>query len=1014
MNNFKTLVIATFLVFTSSVFSIETTSNIKGSVVDETGNLKANATVTVTYEATNTSKTFNTDSSGNFYAVNLKAGGPYTIASGSSKLSDVFLSIGKTSNINLIISSSQSMEDVQVTGSRLNIAETTSGPSAVFTSLDLANSASYDRDIKEVLAQHPSIYINEANNKAMQCAGNNSRFNGLTLDGIALNDSFGLNANGYPSERMPFSYDAIEQVSVEFAPYDVQYGGFSACLVNAVTKSGGNEFSGSAFYEFTNNDLTGDQADGKYITIPDYDEAKYGFTLGGPVIQDKLYFFAAYEMYEDQDLGEFGYAGSGMPTELPWFSKAQYDQIVSIAKDKYNFDPGGLASALDSESEKLLAKFDYYVNDNTRAVLTYNYSKGFVNQPSDQSPTEFEFSNHFYKRGNELNAVMLQVYSSIGDVNTQFKYGYKELKNSQVGVGGAFGDFQINVPGGKVYLGGTDDSRQNNLMNYDTTNIAFIGDYQIGNQLLTFGYEYEENNIFNLFIQESIGGEWDFNSIDLYDAGTVAFDFQNTSSLNPRDASKAFSTDTSTLFIQSEMAISDIFDVSFGLRYEMFGMPEAPFENPDFLATYGYSNALTYDGESLLMPRLSFSLRPDVNTEFYGGYGIFSGGNPAVWFSNNFSNNGVTIIDGDVNANAFADPMCDPLTGLASTAGPGYSVPCAAITKVLSGSAGGDTNSLDPSFKMPSFTKISLGMNKKIGEYNIILDYMISENNDPLFVYNLANNSSNTTPTGHSFVAAPTGAFTGDYSLSNSSKTPKTEVISFNVTRSFNDNIDVSLGYTHTDAEDVHPMTSSVAYTNANESLVSLNPSNPNIARSDWEIEHRLVATLNWMASDKTNISFFFQRASGNPYSLSSFGGFGELGLQPGWRTQDFASIPLYIGGPNVSYADSATEEGLASLGSGLLDRNSFTSKSSSRLDMKITHKLIDNLEMYAVVKNVGNLIKGSNGAFKISSPGNGVATASFDDDGNIEYSDYNQPNVNATVGSASIWNIKLGFNYSF
>ena len=118
-----------------------------------------------------------------------------------------------------------------------------------------------------------------------------------------------------------------------------------------------------------------------------------------------------------------------------------------------------MPSALDSESEKLLAKIDYYFSDKTRAVFTYNSSDGFTNQPSDASPTEFEFANHFYKRGNDSESYMLQVFSSIGNVNTQFKYGTTELKNTQVGLGGDFGDFQIGgVNGGKVYFGGTDDS----------------------------------------------------------------------------------------------------------------------------------------------------------------------------------------------------------------------------------------------------------------------------------------------------------------------------------------------------------------------------------------------------------------------------------------------------------------------------------------------------------------------------------------------------------------------------
>jgi hypothetical protein len=1024
MNNFKKFTLSVFFVFASSITANTTTSDIKGTVVDGSGNGLSGAEVTVTYDATSTSKTLVTDDNGNFYAVNLKAGGPYTVASGRSKVADVYLTIGKTTNIKLTVVSSASIEDVVVTASKANTVQTTSGPSYVFTSADLANTAAYDRDIKEVLAQHPSIYINPADNKALQCAGNNPRLNGLTVDGIALNDSFGLNSNGYPAERMPFSYDAIDQVAVEFAPYDVQYGGFSACVVNAVTKSGTSELSGSFFYEITNDDLTGDEADGKPITIPGYDEVKYGFTVGGPILKDALingemFFFVAYEQYDDQDLGEYGYVGSGMPTELAWFSEDQYNAVRNIAIQDYNFDPGGLPSALDSESEKLLAKVDYYFSDDTRAVLTYNSSEGFTNQPSDASPTEFEFSNHFYKRGNDLKAYMLQVYSSIGSVNTQFKYGIKELENMQVGLGGPFGDFQIDVPGGKIYMGGTDDSRQNNLMNYETTDLALIGDVQMGNQLLTFGYENTETTVFNMFMQESIGGEWDFKFSDDGDGiyalgeGNVAFDFQNTSTLNPRDASKEWTYDVTTLFIQSEVAVSSELDVTYGIRYEKHGVPEGPTANADFESTYGYTNALTYDGEEAIMPRISFSYRPNDVTEYYGGFGVFSGGNPAVWFSNNYSNNGVSIIDGDGNYNAFTDAMCNPLNGAASDGsdeqGPGYFVPCGAIAKVQAGSGGGDTNSLDPNFEMPTHKKISLGMNTQIGEYDVTVDYMWSRNKNPLYVYNLANVIGDYADTGHAISTAG-GCCTGDYSLANSDQSPKTTVFSVMASRSFENDIDVTFGYTNTNANDVHPMASSVAYTNANENLVSLNPNDPAIARSDWEIEHRFVSTINWMVSDKTNVSLFFQRASGNPYSLSAYGSWTELGLQPGWRTEDFPSIPIVIN-DNTSFEDSAV--GMMNLGNGTLERNAFTTVASSRLDMKVTHTPMDNLDLYVVVRNLGNLISGNSGQYYRSSSANGIANASFDG-GSVTYSDYVAPSTNAVIGSASIWNVKLGFKYSF
>ena len=1017
MNNLKKFTVSVFFLFTSSVFANSTTSDIKGSVVDGNGDGLSGAEVTVTYEATDITKTLVADANGNFYAANLKPGGPYTVSSGRSSVSDVFLSIGKTTNISLTVASGGSVEDLIVTASRLNTVETTSGPSYVFTSADLNNTAAYDRDIKEVLAQHPSIYINGADNKAMQCAGNNPRFNGLTVDGIALNDTFGLNSNGYPAERMPFSYDAIDQVAVEFAPYDVQYGGFSACVINAVTKSGTSEISGSFFYEMTNDSLTGDEAGGSSITIPEYDEAKYGFTVGGPILKDSLingemFFFVAYEQYDDQDLGEYGYVGSGMPTELSWFTKADYDRIVAIANDVYGFDPGGLPSALDSESEKLLAKIDYYFSDNTRAVFTYNSSDGFTNQPSDASPTEFEFANHFYKRGNDSESIMLQVFSTIGNVNTQFKYGTTELKNTQVGLGGSFGDFQISgVNGGKVYFGGTDDSRQNNKLNYDATNIALIGDYQMDNSLFTFGYEHQENTIFNMFMQESIGGEWDFYSIDLLEAGNVALDFQNTVTLVPEDASKEWTYDVTTLFIQNEVAVSDNLDFTYGVRYEKYGVDEGPLENPDFVSTYGFSNAATFDGAEAIMPRISFSYRVN-DTEFYGGFGVFSGGNPAVWFSNNYSNNGITIQDGDGSYSLFDGTVtyCDVTNGgPAADPRPGYAIPCAAISQVQEGGASGDTNSFDPDLNMPTHKKLSVGMKKQIGEYDVSLDFMRSRNNDPFYVYNLANTVSGYTNTGHAVMTS--NGREGDYNLANSEYSPMTTVISAIASRSFDNDVDVTFGYAFTNANDVAPMASSVAYTNANENLVTLDPNDPTPARSDWEIKHRFTSTVNWAASDKTNVSLFFQYASGNPYSLSAYGGWTELGIQPGWRTEDFPSIPLYIG-ENASYETSAVA--LANMEPGLYERNHFTTDGSSRVDMKVTHTPMDNLDLYMVVKNLGNFLNGEFGEYYRSSSANGIATASFDDDGNVSYSDYNPASVNALIGSESIWNIKVGFKYSY
>ena len=158
---------------------------------------------------------------------------------------------------------------------------------------------------------------------------------------------------------------------------------------------------------------------------------------------------------------------------------------------------------------------------------------------------------------------------------------------------------------------------------------------------------------------------------------------------------------------------------------------------------------------------------------------------------------------------------------------------------------------------MPTHKKLSVGMKKQIGEYDVSLDFMRSRNNDPFYVYNLANTVSGYTNTGHAVMTS--NGREGDYNLANSEYSPMTTVISAIASRSFDNDVDVTFGYSYTNANDVHPMASSVAYTNANENLVTTNPNDPQPARSDWEIEHRFTTTVNFAASEKTDISLFFQ-----------------------------------------------------------------------------------------------------------------------------------------------------------
>ena len=393
MNKWYLSLLTVFFISGSVYAANETTSSIRGDVnVSE-------ATVQITHTPTGTTKTVVTDAEGTFNVSNLRPGGPYVIAVSktgysSERVTDVYLSVSQTSNLDVTLSSS-SIDEVVVTGSKTSFTKFGSG--LAVTAEDIEGTPSIERSISEYVKRDSRIIVDgEARNATISVSGTNNRYNNFTVDGVAQNDPLGLNANGFPSVRNPISIETLEQISVDISPFDVSKGNFTGASINAVTKSGSNEFKGNVFYEFANDGLQGDELEGRPVSLVPYDEAKYGFTLGGPIIQDKLYFFTSYERYDDQDTNDYGYIGSGLPNEQGFLSESMFNTIVTASNDLYGFDPGGLASALDSKSDKLLVKLDYYINDTTRAVYTFNYSDGFNNVSSDASSSEFEFDKHFY------------------------------------------------------------------------------------------------------------------------------------------------------------------------------------------------------------------------------------------------------------------------------------------------------------------------------------------------------------------------------------------------------------------------------------------------------------------------------------------------------------------------------------------------------------------------------------------------------------------------------------------
>jgi hypothetical protein len=298
------------------------TSGIEGTVSDDAGNPIPGAIVTITDTRTGAERTITTGSGGTFSATGLVTGGPYTVAASASgfegqKVEGITTTL--QGNTSLSFSLTAGGGDIVVTGSRVRLTQLAVGPGQSFTAEVLENTPSFNRDVRDIIRLDPRVSLDRDDGGSGQdrisCLGGNDRGNAFTVDGIAQGDVFGLNDTGFSSRSStPIPYDAIRETQVQFAPFDVEYGSFTGCAINVVTKSGSNKYHGGGFFEYSDNGLRAEDYDDRGIikkVAPIKPDKRWGANLGGAVIPDKLFLFGAYEHQEAGQSQDDGPAGEG-------------------------------------------------------------------------------------------------------------------------------------------------------------------------------------------------------------------------------------------------------------------------------------------------------------------------------------------------------------------------------------------------------------------------------------------------------------------------------------------------------------------------------------------------------------------------------------------------------------------------------------------------------------------------------------------------------------------------------
>tara|TARA_R110002072_G_scaffold170552_2_gene324150 strand:+ start:82074 stop:85286 length:3213 start_codon:yes stop_codon:yes gene_type:complete len=1061
----KKLLVTSVLIglgLSAPVFAQDTTSAIRGRISGTDGNPQANATIVIEDTRTGAIRTLQSNDSGAFYATNLPVGGPYrvTVNGGRSVVVDS-ISLGDIYNLSIDLGGAQ-VEEVLVLGRAGNAVEVASGPAATFSAFDLATSVAFDRDIKDVFMYDPRMNLDA--DSAINCVGKHPRFNSISLDGVSQNDRFGLNSNGYSTATgMPFPFEGVAQVAVELAPFDVTYGGFTACNINAVTKTGTNDWSGTVFFEYNDQDMRGDSltVDGVEQKFPsqDFTEEKRGFSFGGPLLEDRVFFYGAYEETETPEFIAQGFAGSSNGVERPWLSKTDFDRINSIASTVYDYDTGGMAGDGAQTEEKYMVRLDWNISEQHDASLIYNFYDGIEDRASDSSSNQFAFANHFYKKGAESETFTLKMASQWSSaLSTDLFISRNTMDDSQVTVGPLdFAEFQIFMGSNTVYLG-ADDSRQANRLNTESDYLKFTAEYLLGDHVITAGYEREDLAIFNQFVQHARGGEYRFEDlsannpascdgltalgrqsdpncgltgIDHFELGipTDIFYGSGGGTNNAADAAASFSNVLHTLYAQDEFRLYDYnLTIVAGLRYDWFSSDDNPAFNQAFTTLNGgLRNDVNIDGVDLLMPRLGFTWDAMDNLTVRGGLGLYSGGNPNVWISNAWSNDGLSNVQVRDRNNSNQSVLTDYV--LSGSQRPGYDVPQALKDQVAATTASNASNSflvlIDPDYEQPSEWKFALGATYTLPTGTILEgDYLYSKQNDPAYYVDVAQDVVGTTTAGQPIYANVRGQ--SNFMLTNSGESPESHSMSLLAKQTYDWGLDWTFGYAYTQAEDVSPMTSSVAGSNfSNLALYDLN--NPTSGTSNYESPHRFTARVSFgkefLPGYETRVTAQWFRAKGQPqsYVMSSRG---LEGSNSGNRRH-----LLYVPGPNdpnvvvgpnfdvAAFSQFIDDNGLSQ---GFATRNDQYSRWTSRMDLRLDQELPAFFEgargrVYLKVYNILNLLNdkwGHQYDAQFFSPD--VVTQSLNAQGQYVFERFNPRSISDLQETQSLWQVRLGLQFEF
>jgi len=662
------LAVAVAIVAAAPVMAQNTTAAIGGRVATPDGKPVAGATVVVLHRESGSVSTLTTDADGRYSARGLRVGGPYivTVSKGSDKSvnDEVYLALAETTLVDLRLGSAQvQLEQVVITGSAANnkFNSTTMGSGTQIGRAQLDAYASIQRNLQDYVRNDPRIAQTDKDRGEISAAGQNTRYNSITIDGVRTNDTFGLEANNLPTIKQPISIDAIQAVQVSLSNYDVTQTGYTGASINAVTKSGTNQFKGSVYAVYRDANMAGDRYNrttDTYSPPPPSVDKTIGFTLGGPILKDKLFFFANYEKLETpRNAPTFGPTGGSLIST--GISEAQITAAQNAARSTYQLDIGNpwAPAKVLTKVDDLMLKLDWNISEKHRANVRLSKTEQSDPIYPGINANSLSLSSHFYTTVKTLETKVAQLFSDwTEDFSTEFKISqrdYSSIHNNNSELPQISLVYTAAGVPDKTLVFGQEESRHFNRLETKTQNAYFAGNWFLGDHELKFGVDLEDNDIYNAF-QRGSKGVYAFRGADpvsLFIAGTPT-SYSVLLPLSGRtlaDGAANFTMGNLGLFLQDTWRVNKNLTVTGGVRIDRMSVDGKPIRNDSASNAFGYDNSYTMDGETLFQPRLGFnyalSTAAKSKSQVRGGLGLFQGSAANVWVTNPFQNTGVALFN---------------------------------------------------------------------------------------------------------------------------------------------------------------------------------------------------------------------------------------------------------------------------------------------------------------------------------------------------------------------------------